>query len=247
MDMIENGWYGARRRRCILRLLLCLVCMLGSANGDDFYDIPLSGFHLECSETAVTVSNQWYKDYNKGIYNLSVDWGENPSTFQYETVSLNFYNGSVVADDTLHQSEDELHESGTFTIDGRQLSIHHRYERPGVYSPIFCLHVEAANYFSGSRYTCPYQMGDTLVFTPTGNRSDASCMMDSRKVIVIDQIGGCMVSTLSSLKASTTIGADSFVGITITAALVLFAGFGILVYLQYSRQHKKRHTRLLDI
>lgn len=178
-----------------------------------------------------------------------MDWGRNPRSFQYETVTLNFYNDTVVADDTLHQSEgDEPQETGSFTIDGRQLTIYHRYDKPGVFYPIYRVQLEVVEYFSVSSYTCSYQMGDTLLFSPSGNRSDASCMTDSREVFVIDKFGGCTVSTLSSLKASTAIGVGSFVGVTITAALVLSAGFGLLANLRFRRkQMEKRDTGLLDI
>lgn len=148
------------------------------------------------------------KPVSFNLITVSVDWGEDPTSFDYETVSFNMTSNETMTDLKVYYSANfsgslvsgmyEQYE--TYLNDQYVVTIfmYHTYESRGTFFPIIRELGYIDNYTnpSGDVFnTCGYQGGE-YQFNDTGPRNETTCMAKEREnVLSWSNVKACPIKT----------------------------------------------------
>jgi hypothetical protein len=170
--------------------------------------ISLATPRFECSGKVATIETHFMSDMP--LLRLSVDWGEDPAWYNYDTAYANissnkvddgngkyYYatNGDMEIQTNLPEWNGETTDMKSgYSVNSSIIRIHHVYEEAGTFMPVFLVvgYLDSFSKWKTATYSCPYQIS-SIELVDSGSRGD--CETEGHTLFRIDKAGGCTMSS----------------------------------------------------
>jgi hypothetical protein len=219
---------------CCLPLLVGIASFLTTTSA--WSGFSLASPRFDCSGNVATIETLFISD--TPLLRLSVDWGEDPTWYNYDTVYANISSNKLdgIGGNYYYATNGEMEiltnlpewngvtsemKSG-YSANSSYIRIHHVYEEAGTFMPVSLVvgYVDSFSEWKIASCSCPYQLPSASQVYDSGSKGECET---ERTHFRIDKDGACTMSSSESFRKETSWGSHRMV----SKSMVYFALMGI--------------------